>query len=108
MLGPFQTTGLARRLIPCLDVSGGRVVKGVRFEHLRDAGDPVEQAARYDADGADELVFLDIGASHEARGTLSTLQRCATRRSSPASPSSSADSASAQQWTRSGTEVGCR
>jgi len=56
MLGPFQTTGLARRLIPCLDVSGGRVVKGVRFEHLRDAGDPVEQAARYDADGADELV----------------------------------------------------
>ena len=70
MLGPFQTTGLARRLIPCLDVSGGRVVKGVRFEHLRDAGDPVEQAARYDADGADELVFLDIGASHEARGTL--------------------------------------
>jgi len=70
MLGPFQTTGLARRLIPCLDVSGGRVVKGVRFEHLRDAGDPVEQAARYDAEGADELVFLDIGASHEARGTL--------------------------------------
>ena len=64
------TAGLARRLIPCLDVAGGRVVKGVRFEQLRDAGDPVEQAARYDADGADEVVFLDIGASHERRGTL--------------------------------------
>jgi imidazole glycerol-phosphate synthase subunit HisF len=61
---------LARRLIPCLDVAGGRVVKGVRFEQLRDAGDPVEQAARYDADGADELVLLDISASHEQRGTL--------------------------------------
>src|SRR5438046_9682945 len=61
---------LARRLIPCLDVAGGRVAKGVRFEDLRDAGDPVEQAARYDTEGADELVFLDIGASHEARGTL--------------------------------------
>ena len=70
MLSPFHETGLARRLIPCLDVSGGRVVKGVRFEDLRDAGDPVEQAARYDTEGADELVFLDIGASHEARGTL--------------------------------------
>ena len=62
-------TGLARRLIPCLDVAGGRVVKGVRFQELRDAGDPAEQAARYDAEGADELVFLDIGASHEERGT---------------------------------------
>src|SRR5437867_5190555 len=61
---------LARRLIPCLDVAGGRVVKGVRFQELRDAGDPVEQAARYDAEGADELVFLDIAASHEERGTL--------------------------------------
>lgn len=61
---------LARRLIPCLDVAGGRVVKGVRFESLRDAGDPVEQAARYDAEGADELVLLDISASHEERGTL--------------------------------------
>ncbi len=63
-------TGLARRLIPCLDVAGGRVVKGVRFRELRDAGDPVEQAARYDAEGADEIVFLDIAASHEERGTL--------------------------------------
>jgi cyclase len=62
--------GLARRLIPCLDVAGGRVVKGVRFQALRDAGDPVEQASRYDAEGADELVFLDISASHEARATL--------------------------------------
>lgn len=61
---------LARRLIPCLDVDGGRVVKGVRFEELQDAGDPVAQAARYDAEGADELVLLDISASHEARGTL--------------------------------------
>jgi cyclase len=60
---------LARRIIPCLDVDGGRVVKGVHFTSLRDAGDPVEQAARYDADGADELVFLDISASHEARRT---------------------------------------
>jgi cyclase len=60
---------LARRIIPCLDVAGGRVVKGVHFESLRDAGDPVEQASRYDADGADELVFLDISASPEARQT---------------------------------------
>jgi cyclase len=61
---------LARRIIPCLDVANGRVVKGVHFESLRDAGDPVEQAARYDAEGADELVFLDITASHEARDTM--------------------------------------
>jgi cyclase len=60
---------LARRIIPCLDVAGGRVVKGVHFTELRDAGDPVEQAARYDAEGADELVFLDISASHEDRDT---------------------------------------
>jgi cyclase len=60
---------LARRIIPCLDVEGGRVVKGVHFGSLRDAGDPVEQATRYDAQGADELVFLDISASHEARQT---------------------------------------
>lgn len=60
---------LARRIIPCLDVARGRVVKGVHFESLRDAGDPVEQATRYDAEGADELVFLDISASHEGRDT---------------------------------------
>ena len=61
---------LASRIIPCLDVANGRVVKGIHFESLRDAGDPVEQAARYDAEGADELVFLDISASHEARDTM--------------------------------------
>jgi cyclase len=60
---------LARRIIPCLDVAEGRVVKGVHFESLRDAGDPVAQATRYDADGADELVFLDISASPDARRT---------------------------------------
>jgi cyclase len=61
---------LAKRLIPCLDVKEGRVVKGVRFVGLRDAGDPVEAARRYDAAGADEITFLDITASHEDRGTL--------------------------------------
>jgi cyclase len=61
---------LTRRIIPCLDVKGGRVVKGVRFQELRDAGDPVEQARAYGAAGADELCFLDISASLEARGTL--------------------------------------
>jgi cyclase len=58
---------LAKRLVPCLDVDRGRVVKGVRFVSLRDAGDPVEAAVRYDAEGADELVFLDITASSDAR-----------------------------------------
>ncbi|RKE44604.1 MULTISPECIES: imidazole glycerol phosphate synthase subunit HisF [unclassified Sphingomonas] len=58
------------RVIPCLDVAEGRVVKGVNFVELRDAGDPVEQARAYDAAGADELCFLDIGASHEGRGTI--------------------------------------
>lgn len=58
------------RIIPCLDVADGRVVKGVNFVELRDAGDPVAQAAIYDAAGADELCFLDISASHEGRGTL--------------------------------------
>ncbi|MFN7173241.1 MAG: imidazole glycerol phosphate synthase subunit HisF [Thermaurantiacus tibetensis] len=61
---------LAVRIIPCLDVTGGRVVKGVRFLDLADAGDPVEAARRYDAQGADELVFLDITATHEERGIL--------------------------------------
>ena len=60
---------LAVRVIPCLDVDGGRVVKGVNFQGLRDAGDPVELAKRYDAEGADELTFLDISASHEGRTT---------------------------------------
>jgi len=61
---------LAKRIVPCLDVDRGRVVKGVQFVSLRDAGDPVECAARYDAEGADELVFLDITATVEARATL--------------------------------------
>ena len=61
---------LAKRVIPCLDVKDGRVVKGVRFVDLRDAGDPVEAALAYDAQGADELVFLDITASHEARDIM--------------------------------------
>jgi cyclase len=61
---------LCKRLIPCLDVKDGRVVKGVRFVELRDAGDPVAAALAYDAQGADELVFLDIAASHEGRATM--------------------------------------
>lgn len=69
------------RIIPCLDVKDGRVVKGVNFVELKDAGDPVEQARAYDAAGADELCFLDISASHEGRGTLldiveRTAQQC--------------------------------
>ena len=63
------------RVIPCLDVNRGRVVKGVNFVGLRDAGDPVELAARYDREGADELVFLDITASHEERATIVDLAR---------------------------------
>jgi cyclase len=61
---------LAKRIIPCLDVKDGRVVKGIQFVDLRDAGDPVEQAVRYDQERADELVFLDITASHEARASM--------------------------------------
>ncbi len=66
---------LAKRIIPCLDVKDGRVVKGVNFLNLRDAGDPVEQAAVYDREGADELVFLDITASHENRKTTLDMVR---------------------------------
>ena len=62
--------GLAKRIIPCLDVDKGRVVKGVQFVNIRDAGDPVEVARRYDEQGADELTFLDITASHEERDTM--------------------------------------
>lgn len=61
---------VAIRVIPCLDVDNGRVVKGVNFENLRDAGDPVELAARYNAEGADELTFLDVSASRQERGTM--------------------------------------
>jgi cyclase len=72
---------LSKRIIPCLDVTAGRVVKGVRFQELRDAGDPVECAAAYDAQGADELVFLDITASSDGRGIMrdvvaATAERC--------------------------------
>ncbi|GAA5151061.1 imidazole glycerol phosphate synthase subunit HisF [Nocardioides marinquilinus] len=69
---------LAVRVIPCLDVDRGRVVKGVNFVDLRDAGDPVELARTYDAEGADELTFLDISASHEGRATtMEVVSRCA-------------------------------
>ncbi|WP_210443421.1 imidazole glycerol phosphate synthase subunit HisF [Nocardioides sp. SYSU D00065] len=69
---------LAIRVIPCLDVDGGRVVKGVNFTELRDAGDPVELARLYDAEGADELTFLDISASHQGRATtMDVVSRCA-------------------------------
>jgi imidazole glycerol-phosphate synthase subunit HisF len=69
---------LLRRVIPCLDVDAGRVVKGVEFVDLRDAGDPVELAVRYQEEGADEIVFLDITASHEKRETVAELaRRCA-------------------------------
>lgn len=71
---------LTKRIIPCLDVKGGRVVKGISFVDLRDAGDPVEAAAVYDRDGADELCFLDITASHENRKTiLDVVERTAAR-----------------------------
>ncbi|MBU6361304.1 MAG: imidazole glycerol phosphate synthase subunit HisF [Chloroflexota bacterium] len=66
---------LAKRIIPCFDVANGRVVKGVNFINLRDAGDPVEQAGIYNDERADELVFLDIMASHEGRGTLVDMAR---------------------------------
>src|SRR5947209_20103968 len=66
---------LTKRIIPCLDVHSGRVVKGVNFVNLRDAGDPVEVARRYEEQGADELVFLDISASHEGRAILEDMVR---------------------------------
>src|SRR5450759_51489 len=69
---------LAKRIIPCVDIAEGRVVKGVHFVNLRDAGDPVEQAALYNQAGADELVFLDISASPEGRATgVDTVRRVA-------------------------------
>jgi imidazole glycerol-phosphate synthase subunit HisF len=71
---------LAKRIIPCLDVDQGRVVKGVKFESIRDAGDPVEIARRYNEEGADELTFLDITASHEGRDTtLHTVEKIAAQ-----------------------------
>src|SRR6202451_4751845 len=71
---------LAKRIIPCLDVTAGRVVKGVNFVNLRDAGDPVELADRYNLQGADELVFLDITASSDARGIMVDLVARTARR----------------------------
>lgn len=72
-------SALAKRIIPCLDVENGRVVKGVQFVDIRDAGDPVEIARRYDQEGADEITFLDITASHEGRDTtLHTVERMAS------------------------------
>jgi len=77
---------LAHRILPCLDTDGSRVVKGVHFESLRDAGDPVELAARYDAEGADELVVLDIAAARDNRPTfLETIRRVAEQLSIPLS-----------------------
>ena len=73
---------LAKRIIPCLDVTAGRVVKGVNFVNLRDAGDPVEIARRYDEQGADEIAFLDITAARPARHHRSTSSRQSRRRSS--------------------------
>ncbi|MCV4820903.1 HisA/HisF-related TIM barrel protein, partial [Escherichia coli] len=70
---------LAKRIIPCLDVKDGRTVKGKQFINLRDAGDPVELAARYAAEGADELVFLDISATNEGRKTFTELVRRISR-----------------------------
>ena len=71
--------GLAKRVIPCLDVDNGRVVKGVQFVDIRDAGNPVEVARRYNEQGADEITFLDITASHEARDTtVKTVEKIAS------------------------------
>ena len=77
----MSDSGLTKRIIPCLDVTDGRVVKGTKFLQLRDAGDPVECAVAYDAQGADELVFLDITASSDERNTMvdvveKTAQKC--------------------------------
>jgi imidazole glycerol phosphate synthase subunit HisF len=85
-----------RRIIPCLDIQNGRVVKGVQFVGLRDAGDPVELARLYDREGADELVFLDITASHERRAPRVRTRR-ARRRNRCSSPSRSAGASA--RWT---------
>ena len=77
---------LAKRIIPCLDVTGGRVVKGVNFVELRDAGDPVEIAARYNEQGADELTFLDITATSDGRDLILHIIEAVPRRSSSRSP----------------------
>jgi hypothetical protein len=91
---------LAKRIIPCLDVTGGRVVKGVNFVELRDAGDPVEIAARYNEQGADELTFLDITATSEERDLILPIIEAVARRSS----SRSRSAAACAPWT---TCAGC-
>ena len=91
---------LAKRVIPCLDVTAGRVVKGVNFVGLRDAGDPVEIAARYDGEGADEVCFLDITASSDERDMLLHVIEAVAERSSSRSPSAAA-------CARSRTCAGC-
>jgi Imidazoleglycerol-phosphate synthase len=90
---------LAQRIIPCLDVKEGRVVKGVNFLHLRDSGDPVELARRYDDMGADELVFLDITASHEKRELIYDVAARVAEQVSSLSPS---EGASARRRTFAG------
>jgi imidazole glycerol-phosphate synthase subunit HisF len=75
----MSTTGLAKRIIPCLDVKAGRVVKGVKFQGLRDMGDPVAMAQQYEAQGADELVFLDITASSDGRDTMLDVVKAVAR-----------------------------
>src|SRR5436309_1099110 len=73
---PTRESGVLRRIVPCLDVKDGRVVKGVNFQRLRDAGDPAECAARYEAQGADEIVLLDVAAAPDERSTqLDTVRR---------------------------------
>ena len=97
---------VAVRVIPCLDVDAGRVVKGVNFVDLRDAGDPVELAAAYDAAGADELVFLDVTASSDGRRPCSTWSAAPPRRSSSRSPSAagSAPSSDVDTLLRAGAD----
>jgi imidazole glycerol-phosphate synthase subunit HisF len=110
---------LARRIIPCLDTDGARVVKGVHFEGLRDAGDPVELAERYNAEGADELVVLDIAAARDNRPTfLETIRRVAEQLAIPLTAGGGirsledargvvrATPLNAQEWAQQGVEIG--
>ena len=96
------------RVIPCLDVTDGRVVKGVNFVGLRDAGDPVELAARYDAEGADELVFLDITASSDGRDTMVDVARRTAEEVSSRSPSGRHPPAGGRPPLRGGSRQGQR
>ena len=89
---------LAKRIIPCLDVTGGRVVKGVNFVELRDAGDPVEIAARYNEQGADELTFLDITATSDDRDLILHIIEAVASRCSSRSPWAAA----CARWTTCG------